>query len=128
MVTRLLDFSAVRFAAVGVFNTLLGLAVIYAGMYFLGLGTAPANAIGYAVGILTSFALNRNWTFGHRGEALPAFTRFLVVLGVAYLANLGTVMAASGKLGWNPYVAQALGVVPYTVISFLGSRHFAFRG
>ena len=44
-----------------------------------------------------------------------------------YLLNLATVLAAIRSLGVNSYLAHAIGVVPYTVFFFLGSRHFAFR-
>jgi glycosyltransferase involved in cell wall biosynthesis len=49
------------------------------------------------------------------------------VLAVAYVANLVTVLKTNSNFDLNPYIAQALGVIPYTVIGFLGSRYFAFR-
>jgi putative flippase GtrA len=43
---------ALRFAAVGVVNTLVGLAAIYACLAWLGLGDAAANFFGYCIGCL----------------------------------------------------------------------------
>ena len=116
-----------RFLAVGVVNTLVGLGTTYALMGLAGFGEAPANAGGYAVGLTCSFLLNRRWTFAHEGPVLPALLRFGLVFGVAYLANLATVLTAVRGLGLNPYLAQALGVPPYTALFYLGSRYFAFR-
>lgn len=123
----MLDRSALRFGVVGVANTLTGLLVIYAAKWLGGLGDVPANLLGYTVGVLLSFTLNSRWSFGYRGRILPAFVRFLAVLGVAYLANLAVVLACLRALRLDSYLAQAAGVVPYTVLFYLGSRLLAFR-
>lgn len=122
-----LHLPLVRFLIVGVANTLVGLGTMYAAMYFLGLDIVHANILGYIIGTIQSFLLNKRWTFGSSDRALGSFIRFLLVLAVAYGANLGTVVAANTFFAVNPYVAQALGIFPYTSIGFLGSRYFVFR-
>lgn len=122
----LADWRLVRYLVVGAANTIVGLLVIYASLYALGLGNVSANALGYAVGISLGFVLNRNWTFRHRGSQLAALARFLLVLGIAYGVNLAVVLFAAEQLHLNRYVAQAMGIVPYTLIGYLGSRYFAF--
>jgi glycosyltransferase involved in cell wall biosynthesis len=87
---------------------------------------APANAFGYTVGILLGFLLNKRWTFRSEGRMVPSFLRYLFVLAVAYAANLATVILIGEHFNINPYLDQALGIVPYTAIGFLGSRYFAF--
>jgi len=52
----------VRFALVGILNTALSLGTIYLLQNGLGVDYRAANAIGYALGIITSFVLNRIWT------------------------------------------------------------------
>lgn len=126
-VSALIPWSAVRYLLVGVANTIVGLGVIYAVMYFLRFSDATANALGYCVGVGVSFFLNRTWTFRHTGSIAPALARFVGVLLVAYLANLVMVLVLINVIGINRYVAQALGVLPYTAIGYLGSRFVAFR-
>lgn len=111
---------------VGVLNTLVGLLVIYGCKWIWGLGDAPANAIGYLVALANSFYLNRTWTFASHGAVLPAMLRFLIVFLLAYLVNLLVVLAMVHQLGVNGYLAQAVGIGPYTVLSYLGSRHYVF--
>ena len=123
----MIDFRLARFALVGLANTAFGLSVIFGCKALLGLADAPANFIGYATALLLGFALNRRWTFGHMGDVRAAFARYLLVLGCAYLANLATVIVAIDWLQMNSYLAQAVGIVPYTVTSYVGSRLFAFR-
>ena len=112
---------------VGCANTLLGLVTIYALKWQVELDDTSANLLGYVVGLSVSFFLNRNWTFRHSGPTLPAAFRFLGVFGAAYLANLGTVLVLVHQFGVNGYYAQALGIPPYTIVFYLGSRFFAFR-
>jgi putative flippase GtrA len=114
-----------RFVFVGVVNTLSGLAVIYLSKWLLGMSDAGSNALGYSCGVALSFVLNRNWTFRHSGAAPLALVKFLVVVGVAYAANLAVVMT-SIHLGVNSYVAQALGVPIYTALTYWGSSRYAF--
>ena len=114
-----------RFLAVGLGNTLAGVAIIFAGKA-IGLGDVSANAIGYAGGLALSFALNRQWTFRHRGPLFGALGRFVAVLLVAYAANLAVVLSAIGWLGINSYVGQVLGVPVYTGLSYVGLRWYVF--
>jgi putative flippase GtrA len=123
---RLVVAEVQRFVSVGLLNTIVGLAVIYAAKLLLQLGDAAANALGYSVGILLGFALNSRWTFAYRGASLPAFARFALTTCVAYVVNLATVLVAI-RGGLDSYVAQALGVVPYTVTTFIASKYFVFR-
>ena len=115
-----------RFLSVGLLNTIVGLAVIYAAKLFLQLGDGAANALGYSMGILLGFALNSRWTFAYRGASLPAFARFALTTCVAYVMNLATVLVAI-RGGLDSYVAQALGIVPYTITTFIFSKYFVFR-
>jgi putative flippase GtrA len=116
-----------RYLAVGTLNTCVGLGTIYIALYWLNLSDPLANLTGYSVGILLSFALNKFWTFSATGAAGTQFIKFFLVNGAAYMINLATVMSCIKILGANHYVAQAVGVVPYTIIGYLGSRYFAFR-
>jgi putative flippase GtrA len=114
-----------KFAVVGVLNTLLTLAVIFALKLAFHMADAPANLLGYAVGLINGYSLNRRWTFAHRGRMTQSLPAFLLVQAVAYGVNLLVVLAAIAA-GLNDYAAHVVGVLPYALISYLGSRHFAF--
>ena len=123
-----LDLKApLKFAVVGVANTFVGLSTIYLCKWLLGFGDVIANICGYSIGLTLSFTLNRGWTFRHSGPVLPALKRFLAIFILAFLSNLATVLVAIKSLEVNSYMAQAGGILPYTVIFFFGSRYFAFK-
>lgn len=121
-----MDISLVRYLAVGVANTLAGLLVIYTCKWVFGAGDISANMIGYGVGILLSFQMNKRWTFGHLGGYWQSLLRYFAVLVCAYLVNLATVLYSIDVLKLNGYLAQALGIGPYTLIGYMGSRYFVF--
>ena len=123
---RLVAREPVRFLLVGVANTLTALSVIYALIWAFDAPNLVANVFGYAVGLIISYLLNGRWTFGFRGSLAAALPRFVLVLVVAYLANLLTVCAALYIWSINHYIAHAAGVVPYTLISYFGSKLFVF--
>jgi putative flippase GtrA len=116
-----------KFLVVGIANTFVGLLAIYLCKWLLGFSDALANISGYMIALAVSFLLNREWTFRHSGAVLPALVRFLVIFALAYLLNLATVLIAIHYFGVNSYLAQAIGIAPYTVLFYLGSRYFAFR-
>ncbi len=118
--------TALRFAATGGVNTALGLAVIYGLKWLFGVGDIAANLTGYGVGLLVSFVLNARWTFAYRGPLAPAFPLFVLVLALAYVANLAVVLFLIDVVHVNSYLAQALGAPPYGLVAFFGSRHLVF--
>jgi putative flippase GtrA len=117
-----------RYLIVGGANTLLGLSIIYLLKWIGGVGDVVANLAGYICGLIVSFILNASWTFAYKGNMVAALMKFVVVLLTAYLSNLVAVMTAISVLGVNSYIAQGMGIVPYTLVGYLGSRFFAFSG
>lgn len=120
-------FFGAKFLSVGVVNTVVGLLIIYASKWLLGLSDALANAAGYGVGVCVSFMLNRKWTFRDGGAFSPALLRFILVFSIAYPINLLCVLYMIRQLGFNSYLAQALGTPPYTITFYLANRYFVFR-
>ena len=115
-----------RFILVGIANTLLGLSVIFAAKGLAGLDDFASNLLGYGFGLLLSFFFNRKWTFRHNGGIYPTAGRFLLAFLLAYIANLMTLYGLRDGAGINSYLAQTIGIVPYTVVFYLGSRYYVF--
>lgn len=116
-----------RFGAVGVANTGVGYGIIFGCMYLLGLGPVLSNVIGYAVGMVVSYHLNRSFTFrAHAGSGSRAFMRFFAVLLLAYAANLAVLVLLIRYTGIHEAVAQVLAGVVYFAVSFLLSKFYVF--
>lgn len=124
---RALIGQSIRFALVGLFNTTIGLAAIYAVMYFGRTGPAIANAVGYAIGLVVSFLLNRLWTFKDSRPIRSVLQYYVLVAAFSYALNLAIVLTAVNGFEVNTYLAQLLGVFVYTGVMFFGCRWFVFR-
>ena len=117
----------VKFCIVGLLNTFAGLAVIYGAMRFGNVQYVIANAMGFAVGTIISFALNRSWTFEFKGSVLHSALQWALVLAVAFTVNIFAVIVSHECFGVDRYLSQALGLLAYTGLSFLGARFYAVR-
>ena len=115
-----------RFILVGIFNTLFGLTIIFAAKSIGGFNDFESNLLGYSFGLLMSFFLNRKWTIRHNGRIFPTAMRFVTIFLLSYMANLMTVYGLRDGVGLDSYLAQAIGIIPYTVIFYLSSRYYVF--
>lgn len=122
-----MNWEFIRFVSVGALNTLVGLMVIFGTKAFLYDNDVVANAAGYGTGLTVSFLLNKTWTFRDKSPMMTAGLRFLKVFAIAYALNLVIVLGCIHWLNMNSYLAQALGVPPYTIAFYLLCKYYSFR-
>jgi putative flippase GtrA len=117
----------VKFGIVGVSNTLLTFLVYTILLKVFGVWYIAASAIGFAVGAVNGFLLNRRWTFReHVGDRLTPI-RWLVVQGCGLLANLGIVYLAVDGLGLDELLGQAISTGIVVFLTFFANRAWTFR-
>lgn len=118
----------VRFLLTGAANTFVGVAVIFGLKGIFDANDYLANAFGYLTGLIVSFTGNAGWTFSFGGPRVPAAARFVALVAIAYLANVIGLSVAKYWIGMNSYLAQLVGIVPYTALMYFGMKHFVFPG
>jgi len=121
---------AARFGLAGLANTAVGLLIIAALDLGLGLNPHLANAMGYAVGIVLSFQLNRRFVFRRKAPVLTSGLRFLAAAACAFALNQLVLTGAGALFGASAMArlaAQAAAVGAYAVTLFLISRTWVFR-
>ena len=117
----------VKFGIVGVSNTLLTFAVYTLLLKVFGVWYLAASAIGFAVGTINSFLLNRRWTFrGHVGDALTP-VRWMIVQCTGLGINLGLLYVLVHDARVDKLIAQALATAVVTVSTFFANRAWTFR-
>jgi putative flippase GtrA len=116
-----------RFLVVGVLNTLLGYCVIFALMYLAKLTPEISNIGGYAVGLATSYFLNRNYTFNSKQRHSGEVIRFLLVFFIAYAANFLALLVFIHKVGMHVAISQIVAGLVYVVASYLMNKHYVFK-
>jgi putative flippase GtrA len=117
----------VKFGIVGVSNTLLTFAVYTLLLKIFGVWYLAASAIGFAVGAVNGFLLNRRWTFReHVGDALTP-VRWFLVQGGGLLVNLGLVYLFVEHAGLDKLLGQACATAIVVVLTFFANRAWTFR-
>ena len=114
----------VTYNLVGIVNTLLGFSIIFS-LMFSGLSATLSNFIGYAIGAVLSYYLNRKYTFKSTTNVKAEALKFFAVLFVAYILNFITLQWLLEFL--NPYFAQLISAVVYTLSSFLLAKFMVFK-
>jgi len=119
--------SLVRFIAVGISNTAVGLGAIFVCWHVFGWSDVTSNVIGYCVGLAWAFTWHRRLTFRADTAVVHGFVRFVIVCAVAYAINLKLVLLARAWVGPDSFVPHVLGNVAYSALVFVGCRWFVFR-
>jgi len=119
-----------RFLAVGLLNTAVGYGTTFAALAF----RAPylaATALGTAFGLAVSFAMNRRYTFRHRGDPRAAALRFAAVSLACYLAAFPAARAALDGWAAAPLspdqTAAVAGSAVYTLLHYVALRRIVFN-
>jgi putative flippase GtrA len=115
-----------RFAAVGVSNTLLSTAV-FAALFHLGVPYLLGSSLAFALGALNSYTLNRRWTFRSRAPRGPELARFVCVQAVGLGVNLALLAGLVEVAGIPHVVAQVLAFPAASIVTFALSRQWAFK-
>lgn len=118
-----------KFSAVGVINTILSLSIIYGLAFGLHFPYLIANAIGYLIGLINSFILNREWTFQEKNKSInfSHIWRFLLIFIISYSCQAFTLFSLKKLFS----IPEAFGQIPamgmYTIVNFFGNRLFVFN-
>lgn len=117
-----------RFVAVGIVNTLFGYALIFGFMFIAGWSPEASNVAGYAIGLVSSYLMNRSITFRSSNERRSEFVRFLVVFAIAFGANFAALWILLHGLDVRDWLAQILAGVVYVATSYMLNRTYVFGG
>ena len=144
MNTRLLRNNSLiqflKYACVGVLNTLVTLCVIFICKVLLGVNPLVSNAIGYVAGVVNSFLWNKNWVFKTSGhytrEAVKFIVGFLICYGLQFLTvwllsyqtppkEFQVYIFAFTLSGYG--IATLIGNVVYTMTNYVYNKIVTFR-
>lgn len=118
-------FAFLRFAAVGIVNTIVGLATVLAASAWLGANAFIANGAGLLAGFIVGYQLNRLWTFRSSRAVAMTAPRYLFAFALAYLINL-SVLAFALRIELHPILAQGAALAGYSLAFFALCRVIVF--
>jgi putative flippase GtrA len=129
----------VRYALVGILNTLVDLAVLNLLFWMFSpghsAGIAAINALSYGCGMVNSYLWNSRWTFASpQWRSANVMARFASVMVLAWAVNTATVVAAHAMLtpalsdSAAVNLAKLVATVASFVVGFLLCRWWVFKG
>ena len=122
-----------KFAMVGVINTIVGTTVMFVFYNVFHFSYWVSSASNYIIGSIISYLLNKNFTFRFKEQKYWSLLRFVLNILTCYLLAYGI---AKPVMHWilNGYsvtiqenVSMALGMCLFIVFNYLGQRFFAFK-
>jgi len=117
-----------RFAAVGLINFGIDVAVFSVALYVFNIHLLISNTLAYSVATINSYLMNKYWTFAGRSGrnvSTQEFTRFLLFnIGGLALSNVTVFYLAEFML---PLIAKLFAVGVTFVWNYLTIRRFVFR-
>ncbi|MFZ3577708.1 GtrA family protein [Virgibacillus sp. DJP39] len=125
----------IRFLLVGIFNTLIGLSIMFFLLNVLGWNYWTSTLIGNTIGAAASYILNRNFTFKSHVSVNTGVPRFILIILTCYFISYnGSLMVTryvlpeelSGLVG-SDMLAVIIGTGFYTILNFIGQKYFVFQ-
>lgn len=130
VLTKLKGFKYfIRFAIVGVINTGIDFFVFTALNSLFGIHYAICQVAGYSSGVISSFILNRVWTFSDQKadkKLAVQFSQFVFVNIISLLGSLAAIRLFVNVFGLNVYIAKIFATLIAQVLNFTGYRFWVF--
>ncbi len=117
-----------KFSVVGIINTLVHYFTFLLLYTVFRLHYLVASAIGYCIGMITSFIFNKFWTFRSTSKVVAdELFKFVFVNLGALLLNLCVLNILVNCFSSKPEYGQIVAVIFSTVANFLGNKFWTFR-
>jgi putative flippase GtrA len=120
-----------RFLGVGAVGFLIDAAILFVLIRGAGMPPVPSRVASFSVAVVSTWLLNRMWTFGESRSSrpLPEFLRYLAVQLSGGAVNLAIFALVAWALP-DPLAGAALGLVAGSaaglVLNYIGARFVAF--
>lgn len=118
----------IKYAIVGVANTLIDWAVYFVLTKFICVEPWIANVVGYVAGMASSFVGNKFFTFKAKNTKTGIeLVKFVIINMISLGASTGVVALTTSVWTWNKYIAKILSTGISMTINYIGSRFFVFE-
>lgn len=127
MIQRKTASQFIKFAIVGVLSTLVNYAIFYILHMFFSLDYIFASAIGYIIGVITGFMINKAWTFSNHSESGKYLFKYFAIYVFSLIVSLAFLKIAVEEYKMLAIVANMLSIVVTTAINFMGTKLLVFK-
>lgn len=132
-IKHMLDITFWKFVLVGIVNTIVGTAVMFAAYNLLHLSYWVSSASNYVVGSVVSYFLNKYFTFQNKEKSWKQLGMFALNITVCYLLAYGMakpivtwlLQGQSGSIQDN--VSMLVGMGAFVVFNYVGQKLLVFK-
>jgi putative flippase GtrA len=135
------DIKFWKFILVGVINTIVGMGLQFLLFNLLGWNEFVCSVIGYTVGSVVSYFLNKYFTFKYKEKGLKPVLRFALNIAICYVVAYGIAIPLIKWLclhfsitlfGWSVVkfagnVSMLVGSCLFVALNYCGQRFFSFK-
>ncbi|AKS38216.1 membrane protein [Anoxybacillus gonensis] len=117
----------VRFAVVGIGNTLVDFVVFFL-LASIGVPYVFSQVCSYSAGMMNSYVWNRTWTFQVRKKAsVQEFLQFIFINLVSLSTTIVLLYLLHKLAGMQLFSSKAVATVAGMAVNFAGSRFWVFE-
>lgn len=132
---KLFALEQTRFIAVGVMNTLIGMAAMFIAYNVFHLGYWLSSAMDYLIGSIFSYFANKYFTFKSEKKSGREIVCFAINIVVCYILAYSIAQPAMGALlgNWElsvsvfEQISMLFGMCIFIVLNYFGQKFFVFR-
>lgn len=127
------DITFVKFVLVGIINTGVGTAVMFAAYNIFHLSYWISSAANYVIGSICSYFLNKYFTFKNTEKSPVIVIKFIINITVCYLIAYGgaqkliLILLSDFSQKWQDNIAMVCGMGLFVILNYFGQRFFAFK-
>lgn len=133
MLKRFFDEKFIKFALVGLVNTLFGTAIMFGFYNILGFSYWISSAANYVLASILSYFLNKHFTFKNTAKGAGQIVRFAVNIGVCWLIAYGIAkpfvrfILSNASKTLQDNIAMLVGMGLFVILNYAGQRFFVFK-
>lgn len=127
------DLTAIKFALVGVVNTIVGTGIMFFLYNFCSVNYWISSASNYVIGSIVSYFLNKHFTFKSTERSMQQIVKFILNISICYFVAYGVakpivtvfLSGVGGKAEGN--IAMLIGMGLFVILNYFGQRFYVFR-
>ena len=116
-----------KFVVIGVLSTTVNYSIFYILYQSLSVYYMKASSMGFIVGVLAGYRLNKSWTFCIKEKTKDYIYKYFIVYFISLILGLGLLKFFVTVLGIVPKLATFLMIGFTTCTNFLGTKFLVFK-
>ncbi len=119
----------IKFAIVGVTNTLIHLSILYVLTEFFSVWYILSSFLAFLVAVTNSFIFNTLWTFKKdiKHKTTTRYGKFFIVSVITALLNLFFLYVFTEYIGLWYMLSQLVAIVLTLMMNFIGNKFWTFK-